>query len=39
MALQVKNIARLDPANRAAIQERAKRIKANGGAPAALGEL
>ena len=39
MALQVKNIARLNPANRAAIQEQAKRIKTNGGAPAARGEL
>jgi len=34
MALQVKNLARLKPAERAAIQARAKSIRANGGAPA-----
>ena len=39
MALQVKNIARLKPAERTAIQARAKEIKANGGAPAAEGGL
>lgn len=34
MALQVKNLARLKPAARASIQQRAGEIKANGGAPA-----
>jgi len=33
MALQVKNLARLGPAERAAIQKQAAAIKANGGAP------
>jgi deoxyribodipyrimidine photolyase-related protein len=33
MALQVKNLARLTPAERASIQERAREIKANGGVP------
>jgi deoxyribodipyrimidine photolyase-related protein len=33
MALQVKNIARLKPAERAAIRARAEEIKGNGGAP------
>jgi deoxyribodipyrimidine photolyase-related protein len=35
MALQVKNLARLKPAARAAIQQRAGEIKANGGSPPA----
>jgi deoxyribodipyrimidine photolyase-related protein len=39
MALQVKNIARLKPAERAAIRSRADDIKANGGAPQAAGGL
>jgi deoxyribodipyrimidine photolyase-related protein len=39
MALQVKNIARLKPAERAAIRARADAIKANGGAPPAPGGL
>jgi deoxyribodipyrimidine photolyase-related protein len=39
MALQVKNIARLKPADRAAIQARAAEIKGNGGAPATTGGL
>ncbi|MDP3072260.1 MAG: cryptochrome/photolyase family protein [Opitutaceae bacterium] len=39
MALQIKNLARLKPAERAAIQARAREIKANGGAPAAAGGL
>lgn len=39
MALQVKNIARLKPAERAAIQARACEIRTNGGAPAAAGGL
>ncbi len=39
MALQVKNIARLKPADRTAIQARAREIKANGGAPAAASGL
>jgi deoxyribodipyrimidine photolyase-related protein len=33
MALQVKNLARLKPAERDAIRARAGEIKANGGAP------
>jgi deoxyribodipyrimidine photolyase-related protein len=39
MALQVKNIARLKPADRVAIQARAAEIKGNGGAPAVAGGL
>ena len=39
MALQVKNIARLKPAERAAIRARAEEIKGNGGAPKAAGGL
>jgi deoxyribodipyrimidine photolyase-related protein len=39
MALQVKNIARLKPADRTAIQQRAGDIKANGGAPPLAGRL
>lgn len=39
MALQVKNIARLKPAERAAIQGRASEIRDNGGAPVAVGGL
>jgi deoxyribodipyrimidine photolyase-related protein len=39
MALQVKNIARLKPTERAAIQARACEIRDNGGAPAASGGL
>jgi hypothetical protein len=35
MALQVKNLARLKPADRTAIQARAGEIRANGGAPPA----
>jgi deoxyribodipyrimidine photolyase-related protein len=35
MALQVKNLVRLKPADRSAIQERAAEIRANGGAPPA----
>lgn len=39
MALQVKNIARLKPADRTAIQALAQEIKGNGGAPSATGGL
>jgi deoxyribodipyrimidine photolyase-related protein len=39
MALQVKNIARLKPTERTAIQARAQEIRGNGGAPAAAGGL
>jgi len=39
MALQVKNLARLKPADRTAIQTRAMAIKGNGGTPAAAGGL
>jgi deoxyribodipyrimidine photolyase-related protein len=38
MALQVKNLARLKPAERAAIQRRAGEIRAGGGAPRACGQ-
>ena len=34
MALQIKNLARLTPADRTAIQAQAAEIKRNGGAPA-----
>ncbi len=39
MALQVKNIVRLKPAERAAIRARADEIRASGGAPGAAGGL
>ncbi len=39
MALQVKNIARLKPAERTAIQARAQEIKDHGGAPTPAGGL
>jgi deoxyribodipyrimidine photolyase-related protein len=39
MALQVKNLARLKPAERTALQAQARAIKANGGAPAVGGLL
>ena len=39
MALQIKNIARLKPPERTAIQARAQEIRGNGGAPAAAGGL
>jgi deoxyribodipyrimidine photolyase-related protein len=38
MALQVKNVARLTPKDIAAIQARAKEIRANGGAPKPAGD-
>ncbi len=38
MALQVKNLVRLKPAERAAIRAQAAAIRANGGAPAAAAE-
>ena len=39
MALQVKNLARLKPADRTAIQARAREIKGHGGAPTPAGGL
>jgi deoxyribodipyrimidine photolyase-related protein len=39
MALQVKNVVRLKPSDRAAIQARANEIRANGGSPLAVGLL
>jgi len=39
MALQLKNIVRLKPSERMAIQERAREIRTNGGAPLTAGGL